>query len=61
MDERSKQEGRETSRLPSFDKYWADKIKGSYDFIGVNHYTSFLVTSAKSDPGPGWYVRLRLK
>ncbi|ODN04810.1 Lactase-like protein [Orchesella cincta] len=55
VDERSKQEGRSTSRLPSFDKYWTDYIKGSYDIIGLNHYSSYLVTPASSDPGPGWY------
>ncbi|PIN18008.1 Beta-glucosidase, lactase phlorizinhydrolase [Handroanthus impetiginosus] len=34
-------------RLPVFTKYESEKIKGSLDFIGVNHYTSILV---KDDP-----------
>lgn len=36
----SKQEGRPSSRLPTFSKEWIDKIRGSADFLGINYYTS---------------------
>jgi lactase-phlorizin hydrolase len=43
---KSKEEGRDVSRLPVLDQYWIGKIKGSYDFIGLNHYTTYLVKPA---------------
>ncbi|KAK9296110.1 hypothetical protein QLX08_009782 [Tetragonisca angustula] len=42
---RSKAEGFVKSRLPVFDEYWVNFIRGSADFLAVNHYTSRLVVS----------------
>ncbi|XP_972032.1 myrosinase 1-like [Tribolium castaneum] len=42
IEERSKKEGFKTSRLPEFTKKEIDEIKGTFDFIGLNHYTSTL-------------------
>lgn len=36
----SKQEGRPSSRLPTFSKEWINTIRGSADFFGFNYYTS---------------------
>ncbi|XP_023245728.1 myrosinase 1-like [Copidosoma floridanum] len=44
--ENSKFEGLERSRLPTFSKKWIKYIKGTFDFLGVNHYTSRLVEPA---------------
>ncbi|XP_069695524.1 myrosinase 1-like isoform X1 [Periplaneta americana] len=41
MAKRSKEEGYTRSRLPSFTLEEIEMIKGSYDFIGVNHYTTY--------------------
>ncbi|XP_022899076.1 beta-glucosidase 11-like isoform X2 [Olea europaea var. sylvestris] len=35
-------------RLPAFTKYESEQIKGSIDFIGVNHYTTLYI---KDNPG----------
>ncbi|ODN04772.1 Myrosinase 1 [Orchesella cincta] len=43
IDARSKNEGREVSRLPDFDDHWSKKLKGTLDFIGVNFYNAELV------------------
>lgn len=29
------------SRLPKFSKSQASLLKGSFDFVGINHYTTF--------------------
>jgi len=34
------------SRLPKFSKYQAKLVKGSFDFIGLNYYTSYYATNA---------------
>jgi beta-glucosidase len=34
------------SRLPKFSKYQAKLLKGSFDFIGLNYYTSYYATNA---------------
>ncbi|XP_055910682.1 myrosinase 1-like, partial [Eupeodes corollae] len=33
-------EGRSVSRLPHLDAYWKAYIRGSFDFLGLNYYTS---------------------
>ncbi|XP_048488631.1 myrosinase 1 isoform X2 [Plutella xylostella] len=50
-------EGLKRSRLTQFDEYWTARIKGTSDFLGINHYTTHLVTGAGVDPGaksPSW-------
>ncbi|KAF2897348.1 hypothetical protein ILUMI_08827 [Ignelater luminosus] len=42
VSERSKREGFRRSRLPQFTKEEVEYIKGTYDFLGLNHYTTFL-------------------
>ncbi|KAI8438987.1 hypothetical protein MSG28_011286, partial [Choristoneura fumiferana] len=44
----SKRQGFFRSRLPTFTKEEVDMIRGSYDFLGLNHYTTNLVK-----PGDG--------
>ncbi|KAJ3638411.1 hypothetical protein MTP99_001777 [Tenebrio molitor] len=40
--ERSEKEGFDKSRLPEFTSQEIEDIKGTYDFIGLNHYTTSL-------------------
>lgn len=50
-------EGLPKSRLEQFDQYWIQRIKGTSDFLGINHYTTHLVTGAGVDPiakHPSW-------
>ncbi|CAG7819469.1 unnamed protein product, partial [Allacma fusca] len=54
VDRKSAQEGREESRLPSFNEEWSRKLKGSYDFLGLNHYTTEIVIP-QSNGGQGWF------
>ena len=50
IDSRSKSEGRNLSRLPSFTLAEINDIKGSADFLGLNHYTSTVILDAPNDP-----------
>ena len=55
IDENSKLENRSTSRLPTFEPEWLEKIKGSIDFLGLNHYTTQLVKPINSSlENPNW-------
>ncbi|CAH2097432.1 unnamed protein product [Euphydryas editha] len=45
--EKSKKEGLYHSRLPSFTQEEIDLIKGTYDYMGFNYYTSRTVRKAK--------------
>ncbi|XP_055842676.1 myrosinase 1-like [Episyrphus balteatus] len=36
----SQAEGRKVSRLPDFNEYWKATIRGTFDFLGLNFYTS---------------------
>ncbi|XP_021910507.1 beta-glucosidase 40 isoform X2 [Carica papaya] len=36
------------SRLPKFTTYETDLVKGSLDFVGINHYTTFYATNNKT-------------
>lgn len=63
VDEKSAAEGRNVSRLPTFDAYWTNVINGTLDFLGLNHYTtsmSFPVTGGApghdGDSDVGGYV-----
>ncbi|EFA10659.1 myrosinase 1 [Tribolium castaneum] len=50
--ERSIREGFKTSRLPKFTNSEIEEIKGTFDFIGLNHYTTTL-TRWKEDEAIG--------
>ncbi|XKL62729.1 hypothetical protein PGB90_002562 [Kerria lacca] len=45
VDKRSKEEGRQRSRLPVFTKAEIEEIRGTSDYLTMNHYTSRLCTS----------------
>jgi len=53
IDAKSIAEGRNESRLPSFDAEWSNKLRGSTDFLGLNHYTTELSKATNGGP-PGW-------
>jgi lactase-phlorizin hydrolase len=46
-------EGLPESRLPEFDVGWSFLLKGSTDFLGLNHYTTNMV-NASIETKPGW-------
>lgn len=48
----SKEEGFEKSRLPEFTQEEIKMINGSYDFFGLNHYTSVLCSYGGDYPVP---------
>ncbi|XP_066902119.1 myrosinase 1 [Halyomorpha halys] len=52
IDRNSHQEGRTKSRLPYFTKEEIEEIKGTYDFLGYNHYSSALATFGPSGNSP---------
>lgn len=43
IDSKSAAEGRRFSRLPEFTDEQKNKLKGSADFLAINHYTSRLI------------------
>jgi lactase-phlorizin hydrolase len=47
--EKSSAQGFETSRLPAFTQEEMDNIAGSADFLGINHYSAYLVENSVSD------------
>ncbi|XP_021965239.1 myrosinase 1 [Folsomia candida] len=53
VDKKSEEEGLDQSRLPEFDRYWENQVRGSWDFLGLNHYTTELCTY-KVGTFPGW-------
>ncbi|XP_046660575.1 myrosinase 1-like isoform X2 [Homalodisca vitripennis] len=52
VDHNSKLEGRKNSRLPYFTAQEIEELKGSFDFFGLNHYYSYVVTSGTPEPNP---------
>ncbi|XP_045494857.1 myrosinase 1-like isoform X1 [Colias croceus] len=55
--QQSQAEGLRKSRLEQFDDYWLNRIKGTSDFLGINHYTTHLITGPGVDPtakSPSW-------
>ncbi|XP_049836540.1 myrosinase 1-like isoform X2 [Schistocerca gregaria] len=52
VDANSAAEGRPRSRLPSFTQEEVDYIRGSADFIGLNHYSTDFVTSGGTGISP---------
>lgn len=50
-------EGFSKPRLEQFDDYWIQRIKGTSDFLGINHYATHLITGPGIDPiakSPSW-------
>ena len=45
------------SRLPPFTEVQSELIKGSLDFIGINHYFSLYVSDRQTEPGIRDYNR----
>ncbi|XP_061162617.1 lactase/phlorizin hydrolase-like, partial [Saccostrea echinata] len=48
VDRKSREQGLPISRLPKFTESEKNYVKGSYDFLGMNFYTSNIVTNVKS-------------
>ncbi|KAG8231276.1 hypothetical protein J437_LFUL010314 [Ladona fulva] len=59
--ENSKKEGLKRSRLPSLSSKWIELLKGSSDFFGLNHYTSYLVEADENGQDPSWRRDTRCK
>ncbi|XP_075977475.1 myrosinase 1-like [Anticarsia gemmatalis] len=57
IDANSKKQGFPRSRLPTFTREEVKMIRGSFDFMGVNHYTTYLVEpgDGKVQPHPSYY------
>lgn len=56
-------EGRDRSRLPELSQEWIEIIRGSLDFLGINYYTSRIVSTlpqppARRDPSFGYDERM---
>lgn len=51
IDTKSRDEGRTFSRLPEFTAEQKEKLKGSADFLAINHYTSRLIIPYFMDEG----------
>lgn len=47
---RSSKEGYSVSRLPSFTSDEVEYISGTLDFLGLNHYTTFIVKDVEEAP-----------
>ncbi|XP_031768072.2 myrosinase 1-like [Galleria mellonella] len=48
----SKSQGYHTTRLPAFTKEEVELVKGSYDYFGLNHYTSRRIRKTRPDEHP---------
>ncbi|OXA40455.1 myrosinase 1 [Folsomia candida] len=57
VDEKSQNEGRSSSRLPTFDEEWSTFLSGGVvDFLGLNHYTTQMVSAKPTRGPPSWYT-----
>jgi len=54
IDAKSAAEGRNESRLPSFDEKWTQTVNGTLDFLGLNHYFSYNVEPLRSNDTDNW-------
>ncbi|XP_011297532.1 myrosinase 1-like [Fopius arisanus] len=61
-EERMEWEKLSSPRLPEFSQYWIDLLRGSWDYLGLNHYSSYLVSKNSNDhsyyeeKNPDWPV-----
>ncbi|XP_052245872.1 lactase/phlorizin hydrolase-like isoform X2 [Dreissena polymorpha] len=53
--EKSQLQGRQKSRLPEFTQQEKEYINGTFDFLGLNFYTSSVITSDKKTDREGSY------
>ncbi|XP_015118432.1 myrosinase 1 [Diachasma alloeum] len=53
--ENSKAEGLTHSRLPEFSPQWIDYIKGTFDYLGLNHYVPAMIEPANKTADGRWY------
>lgn len=64
VDDLSKSEGFTKSRLPQFTPQEIARVRGTYDFLGINSYTTFLVSDVAeinlSEPSARKDQRIRL-
>ncbi|XP_047525158.1 myrosinase 1-like [Pieris napi] len=51
VDEKSRHQNYSRSRLPKFTQAEVDHIKGTADFFGLNHYTTYLLSMAEKEVG----------
>lgn len=51
MDEKSRKQNYSRSRLPKFTPEEVAYIRGSADFFGLNHYTTYLLSMAEGEVG----------
>ncbi|RZB39140.1 myrosinase 1-like [Asbolus verrucosus] len=51
VDELSQEEGFSRSRLPKFSREEVEYVKGTYDFFGINIYTTFLTKDVEIEDG----------
>ncbi|KAF2902683.1 hypothetical protein ILUMI_03504, partial [Ignelater luminosus] len=63
IEERSKAEGFTRSKLPKFTSEEVQYIKGTYDYFGLNHYTTVIVADKKEDPisDPSYFKDMNVK
>ncbi|XP_046486759.1 myrosinase 1-like [Neodiprion pinetum] len=54
IDRNSKNEGYPRSRLPKFSPNWIKYIRGTSDYFGLNHYTTFEVSPRTKKPDDVW-------
>jgi len=54
IDAKSINEGRDESRLPTFDAEWTQIINGTLDFLGLNHYFAYHVEPRNINEPPNW-------
>uniref|UniRef100_A0A2A4IUI6 Beta-glucosidase n=1 Tax=Heliothis virescens TaxID=7102 RepID=A0A2A4IUI6_HELVI len=50
VDNMSREQGYKQSRLPYYTNEELKSLQGSADFLGINHYTTFLATSSPMEP-----------
>ncbi|XP_015120600.1 myrosinase 1 [Diachasma alloeum] len=58
--ENSRAEGLSSSRLPEFSPEWTDYIRGSSDYLGINHFVTSVVERVPKRNGR-WYDDLGLR